>query len=102
MISKPNKYLIIHSVQDYFFCEIGERKVYKKYCLMHFTKNVKEINNSLINYCFSLEDKAKSRLMNCIIKEKFKLTNNWVNMLKTDSLKFTDFRSRDWFLEQIK
>jgi hypothetical protein len=26
----------------------------------------------------------------------------WIKMLKNDKLKFTDFRSRDWFLEMLK
>ena len=103
MIPFPKKYNIIHAIQDYYFCEIGwERKKFKKYCLMYFGKNIKENINDLINFCFSLEDKASSKLIRCIIKEKKQLLNKWVNMLKSEVLKFTDFRSRDWFLEQIK
>jgi hypothetical protein len=49
-----------------------------------------------------LEEKAKSKLKNCRLREKPKLINKWVNMLKKEMLVFTDFRARDWFLEQIK
>lgn len=69
---------------------------------MHFTKNRKETDNNLANFCFNLEEKAKSKLKNCVIREKAPLLNKWVNMLKEQMLYFTDYRSRDWFLEQIK
>lgn len=75
MIDEPNKYQIIHAIQDFFFCEIGERKKFKKYCLMHFTKNKKETNNGLINFCFNLEEKAKSKLKKCLLREKPSLLN---------------------------
>jgi hypothetical protein len=55
-----------------------------------------------VNYCFSLEEKAKSKLINCVLRDKLKIINQWVNMLKTEMLYFTDFRARDWFLEQLK
>ncbi|CAI2195907.1 16840_t:CDS:2, partial [Funneliformis geosporum] len=45
MIDEPNKYKIIHAIQDFYFCELGERKVHKKFCLMHFTKNKKETDS---------------------------------------------------------
>ncbi|MCE8163498.1 MAG: hypothetical protein I3273_06890 [Candidatus Moeniiplasma glomeromycotorum] len=96
------KYKIEHAIQDFFFCELGERKVNKVYFLMHFTKNKKEIDSDLVNFCFSLEEKAKSKLQECVIRPREKLINNWVNMLKEGELFFTDFRSRDWFLEQVK
>ena len=70
MIDEPNKHKVIHAIQDFFFCEIGERKKFKKYCLMHFTKNKKGTNNELINFCFNLEEKAKSKLRNCLLREK--------------------------------
>lgn len=102
MIDEPKKYQIIHAIQDYFFCEVGVRKIKKKYCLMHFSKNKKETDNKLVNFCFNLEEKAKSRLKYCVLREKPDLLNKWVNMLKDDMLKFRDFRSRDWFLEMLK
>jgi len=67
---KIGKYKILHAVQDFYFCEMGERKRFKRYCLMHFTKNQKETDNTLINYCFNQEEQAKSRLKNCVIREK--------------------------------
>lgn len=70
MIDEPGKYQILHSVQDYYFCEIGQRKVHKKYFLMHFTKNRKETNQELINFCFDWEEQAKSKLKNCVLREK--------------------------------
>ena len=96
------KYQIEHAVQDFFFCELGEREVNKKYFLMHFSKNKKEVDSEVVNYCFSLEEKAKSRLENCVVRNKDKELERWVNMLKGQELFFTDFRSRDWFLEQIR
>jgi hypothetical protein len=70
MIDEPNKYKILHAIQDFYFCEVGVRKVNKKYCLMHFTKNKKETDNVLVNFCFGLEDKAKSKLKNCLLRDK--------------------------------
>ena len=70
MMPKPKKYQIIHALQDFYFCELGERKVHKKYCLMHFTRNKKETDSKLVNFCFSLEEKAKSKLINCRLREK--------------------------------
>jgi hypothetical protein len=75
MIPRPKKYQILHAIQDYLFCEMGERKVFKKYCLMHFSRNVKETNQDLVNFCFNLEEKAKSKLKNCRLREKPKLIN---------------------------
>lgn len=72
---KYKKYQIIHAVQDFYFVEIGERKKQKKYALMHFTKNRKETDNNLANFCFNLEEKAKSKLKNCVIREKAPLLN---------------------------
>ena len=95
------KYQVIHAIADYFFCELGERKVHKKYLLMHFTKNHKETDSKLVNFCFSLEEIAKSKLKNCRIREKPKLILKWIKLLKEDMLKFRDYRARDWFLEQI-
>ena len=45
---------------------------------------------------------AKSKLQECVLRDKGKLMKNWVNMLKEEELYFSDFRARDWFLEQIK
>jgi hypothetical protein len=73
MIDEPKKYQIIHVIQDFFFCELGERKKFKKYCLMHFTKNRKETNAELINFCFNLEEKAKSKLKKCLLRSQAKL-----------------------------
>jgi len=67
---RVKKYVIVYSVQDFYFCEVGERKVFKKYMLMHFTKNNKETDSKLVNFCFSLEEKAKSRLRNCLLRKK--------------------------------
>jgi hypothetical protein len=64
------KYQIIHSIQDFYFCELGERKKHKQYALMHFTNNKKETNNELVNFCFNLEEQAKSKLKNCVPREK--------------------------------
>jgi len=50
--NKPKKYQIIHAIQDFYFCEIGEREKNKKYALVHFTNNRKETNQELINFCF--------------------------------------------------
>ena len=99
---KIGKYAIVYAVQDYYFCEIGERKVHKKYLLMHFTKNHKETDSKLVNFCFSLEEKAKSKLKNCRIRKKEEVMGKWVNLLKENMLAFADYRSRDWFLTQIK
>jgi hypothetical protein len=73
MISRPKKYAIVYAIADYFFCEVGERKVHKKYCLMHFTRNKKETTKDLVNFCFTLEEKAKSKLKNCRLREKNKV-----------------------------
>lgn len=96
------KYQIVHAIQDFYFVEIGERKKHKQYALMHFTKNRKETNQELINFCFDWEEQAKSKLKNCVIRDKKALILKWIKMLKEQMLYFTDYRSRDWFLEQIK
>jgi len=70
------RYQIEHAVQDFFFCELGEREKNKKYFFMHFSKNTKEVNSEVVNICFNLEEKAKSRLKNCLIKDKNKEINN--------------------------
>jgi len=75
MIDEPKKYQIIYALQDFYFCELGERKVHKKYALMHFTKNHKETSKDLVNFCFSLEEKAKSRLKNCRLRKKEEITS---------------------------
>ena len=95
MIDEPGKYKILHAIQDFYFCEAGVRKVNKKYCLMHFTKNKKETSGELVNFCFNLEEKAKSKLKKCVLREKKNLLAKWVNMLKEGMLNFRDFRSRD-------
>lgn len=100
--NKPKKYQILHAIQDFYFCEIGEREKHKKYALMHFTKNHKETNQELVNFCFDWEEQAKSKLKNCVIREKKVLIPKWIRMLKEQMLYFTDYRSRDWFLEMIK
>ena len=69
------KYQIIHAIQDFYFCELGEREKNKRYALMHFTKNKKETDGTLINFCFNLEEKAKSKLKNCLIRKKDELLN---------------------------
>jgi len=96
------RYQIEYAIQDFFFCELGEREKNKKYFFMHFSKNKKEVDQEVVNYCFSLQEKAKSRLKNCLIRNKDKEFNMLVNMLKENELFFSDFRARDWFLEQIK
>lgn len=70
------KYQIEHAVQDFFFCELGEREVRKKYFLMHFSKNKKEIDSDIVNYCFNLEEKARSKLKECVLRDKDKLLSN--------------------------
>jgi len=102
MIPRPKKYAIIYSIQDFFFCEVGERKVHKKYAFMHFTRNIKATDSTLINFCFTLEEKAKSKLKNCRLRKKEVLLSKWVNMLKENMLSFGDYRSRDWFLSLLK
>ncbi|KLL03876.1 MAG: hypothetical protein MRECE_7c003 [Mycoplasmataceae bacterium CE_OT135] len=102
MIDEPAKYKILYSLQDFFFCELGERKVHKKYCLMYFTKNHKQTDSTLINFCFSWEEVAKSKLKNCRLRKKEDLVKKWVKLLKEGMLRFRDYRSRDWFLEIIK
>ena len=99
---EDKKYQIIHAIQDFYFVEIGERKKQKKYAFMHFTKNHKETNAELVNFCFDWEEQAKSKLKNCRIRERKELIPKWIRMLKEGMLFFTDYRSRDWFLEQIK
>ncbi len=69
---------------------------------MHFTKNSKQTDSTLINFCFSPEEIAKSKLKNCRLREKPKLIMKWIKMLKEGMLFFRDYRGRDWFLEQIK
>ena len=71
--NQVKKYQIVYAVGDFYFCELGERKVHKKYALMHFTKNKKETSKDLVNFCFSLEEKAKSRLKNCRLRDKNKV-----------------------------
>ena len=73
MIRRPKKYQIIHALQDFFFCELGERKVHKKYALMHFTRNKKETDSKLVNFCFDYEEVAKSKLLNCRVRDKGEL-----------------------------
>jgi hypothetical protein len=70
MLARPKKYAILHAIQDFYFCELGERKVHKKYALMHFTRNLKATDSTLINFCFTLEEKAKSKLKNCRLRKK--------------------------------
>jgi hypothetical protein len=49
-----------------------------------------------------LEETAKSKLKNCKLRDKQELLTRWIRMLKEEMLYFTDYRSRDWFLEMIK
>ena len=93
--NQVKKYQIVYAVQDFYFCELGERKVFKRYCLMHFTKNAKETGKELVNFCFSAEEMAKSRLKNCRLREKPKIIMKWIKLLKENMLKFRDYRSRD-------
>lgn len=46
------KYQIVHAIQDFYFIELGERKKFKQYAFMHFTKNKKETDSTLANFCF--------------------------------------------------
>ncbi|WP_147409835.1 hypothetical protein [endosymbiont GvMRE of Glomus versiforme] len=96
------KYRIVYSIQDFFFCELGERKVHKKYALLHFTKNTKQTDSTLINFCFDWEEVAKSKLKNCRLRKKEEIVKKWVKLLKEGMLRFRDYRSRDWFLGLIK
>jgi hypothetical protein len=73
MIDEPNKYKILHAIQDFYFCEVGKRVKNKKYMLIHFTKNKKETDSNLVNFCFNLEEKAKSKLKNCVLRKKVDL-----------------------------
>ena len=102
MIDEPKKYKVLHAIKVFLFAEIGVRVKKKKYCLVHFTKNKKELDNQLVNFCFSQEEVAKSRLKNCVLRNKVELIRKWIKMLKTGMLFFVDYRSRDWFLEQLK
>jgi hypothetical protein len=70
---KIGKYRIVYAVGDFYFCEVGERKVRKKYLLMHFTRNSKETDSKLVNFCFTAEEIAKSKLKNCRLREKGKV-----------------------------
>jgi hypothetical protein len=99
---KIKKYQILHAIQDYYFVELGEREKKKKYALMHFIKNKKETNQELVNFCFDREEVAKSKLKNCVLRDKPVLIMKWIKMLKNEMLYFTDFKSRDWFLEQLR
>ena len=101
-MSKPSKYQIVYAVQDFYFCEVGERKKFKKYLLMHFSKNKKGTGKELVNFCFSAEEVAKSKLKNCRVREKGKLVMKWIKLLKEGELKFRDYRGRDWFLSLLK
>ncbi|RHZ37616.1 hypothetical protein [endosymbiont GvMRE of Glomus versiforme] len=96
------KYRIVYSIQDFFFCELGERKVHKKYALLHFTKNTKQTDSTLINFCFDWEEVAKSKLKNCRLRKKEEIVKKWVKLLKEGMLRFRDYRGRDWFLGLIK
>src|SRR3954469_15027332 len=104
MIDKERigKYRIVYAIQDFYFCEIGERKVHKRYLLMHFTKNWKETSGNLVNFCFTAEEVAKSKLKNCRLREKGKVIMKWIKLLKEGMLNFADYRGRDWFLGMIK
>src|ERR1043165_7047921 len=99
---KVGKYAIVYAVQDYYFCEVGERKVHKKYLLMHFSKNGKEVPSSLVNFCFSAEEIAKSKLKNCRLRKKEEVVMKWIKLLKENMLRFADYRGRDWFLGLLK
>ena len=99
---KVSKYKILHAIQDFYFCEVGIRKVKKKYCLMHFTKNKKETSAELVNFCFDREELVKSKLKNSVIREKNNLIMKWIKLLKNGMLAFIDYRSRDWFLELLR
>ena len=102
MIDEPKKYQIVYAIQDFYFCELGERKVFKKYALMHFTKNHKQTDSGLVNFCFDWEEVAKSKLKNCRLRDKPQLILKWIKLLKEGMLFFRDYRGRDWFLELIK
>ncbi|CAI2190879.1 10938_t:CDS:2 [Funneliformis geosporum] len=73
MVARPRKYAIMYAIQDFYFCEVGERKVHKKYALMHFTRNQKETAQDLVNFCFDYEEVAKSKLKNCRLRDKGEL-----------------------------
>jgi len=99
---RTKKYQIVYAIQDFYFCEVGERKVFKKYMLMHFTKNKKETDSKLVNFCFTPEEMAKSKLKNCRLRDQGKVVMKWIKLLKENMLKFRDYRSRDWFLNLLK
>jgi hypothetical protein len=69
------KYEILHAVQDFFYCELGERKKNKKYFFMHWSENQKEVPNDILNYCFTTEEKARSGLLNCVKRDRKKEMN---------------------------
>jgi len=89
------RYQIEYAIQDFFFCELGEREKNKKYFFMHFSKHKREVDQEVVNYCFNLQEKAKSKLKNCLIRDKDKEFNMLVNMLKENELFFSDVRARD-------
>ena len=99
---KVGKYQIVYAIGDYYFCEVGERKVHKKYLLMHFSRNTKETDSKLVNFCFTPEEIAKSKLKNCRLRKKEEVVMKWIKLLKEGMLRFADYRGRDWFLNQIK
>src|SRR5438874_13421685 len=77
---------------------LGVRKVKKKYAFMNFTKNHKQTESTLVNFCFTPEEIAKSKLKHCRLREKGELVMKWIKLLKEGMLRFRDYRSRDWFL----
>jgi hypothetical protein len=40
-------------------------------------------------------------LLNCVKRDRKKEMNYWVRLLRENMILFADFRSRDWFLEQL-
>ena len=70
---KVGKYRIVYAIGDFYFCEVGERKVFKKYLIMYFTRNSKETDKNLVNFCFDYEEVAKSKLKNCRLRDKGEL-----------------------------
>lgn len=87
-------------------CETRQSKVfvvdpdYLDLLEIYFLSDVARDSNLNPNNLF--KKVIKRKLKKGVIRDKAPLLNKWVNMLKEQMLYFTDYRSRDWFLEQIK
>ena len=58
--------------------------------------------STLVNFCFSPEEIAKSKLKNCRLRDKGEVIMKWIKLLKENMLKFRDYRGRDWFLSLLR